>query len=150
MKRSVNFDKLIKELETLKSRNQIEKSLNKVADAVNNGDLDPDILCKAKYIRREGSPGHYKYIYAEDQGSGGAKGKQQEKEVNKKTSESNLKYKKGDIVVVPGGKTGKIISYRKDAEHFTVDLGNGVKESYGEKDLKGEPKKESGSKKEEG
>lgn len=42
-----------------------------------------DLLEKAKYIKREGTAGHYTYTYAE---GGGKKGKQQEKEVNKRTT----------------------------------------------------------------
>jgi hypothetical protein len=45
-----------------------------------------DLLEKAKYIKREGTAGHYTYTYPGDE-KDGTKDKKQEHKINKKTSE---------------------------------------------------------------
>ena len=43
---------------------------------------------------------------------------------------------KGDKVKIKhDGKIGQVKSYRKDAEHYIIDFGNGITEPYGKKDF---------------
>lgn len=60
-----------KDLEDLSLELKIEKSLNVINKAFEDGIISEDLLEKAKYIKRTGSKGNYKYIYAEGKGSRG-------------------------------------------------------------------------------
>ena len=57
-----------------------------------------DVIRKAKYIRREGTKGNYKYIYNEDQGSKGSSKKEEDiistKKVGDIIEHNGKKYKK--------------------------------------------------------
>lgn len=51
----------------------------KRALAIRTGTLSDEEMLKAKYLRREGGPGHYKYFYKEAKGKKPGKGESEEK-----------------------------------------------------------------------
>lgn len=74
---------------------------------------EEDELEKAKYIRREGSPGNYRYIYAE-----GSKGKSKKQEVKKESGIVSNYKKEGDKESFEVNEGGKTYIYSKEIEEF--------------------------------
>lgn len=68
-----------------------DKALRVIQKAFNVGEISGDLLVKAKYIRRTGTKGNYKYIYDEGSGrNGGKKVAVKKKKVSKKESVKNM------------------------------------------------------------
>ncbi len=93
----MNLTDIKKGLEDLSSYIRKDRALSIIQKAVNSDEIPEDILIKAKYIRRTGTKGNYKYIYEEGSGRNGGK-------------KVGTKKKKISIELVP--KEGQIVVYR--------------------------------------
>ena len=70
-----------------------DKALRIVEKAIDLGEVSGDLLVKAKYIRRIGTKGNYKYIYDEGSGRNGGKKVVVKKEKNNKVVGKERKFK---------------------------------------------------------
>lgn len=127
--------KLNDKLQDLLSKDQVKElvekakkkdSIDKIIKSLNEGVLDYDKLKKAhKYIRREGSPGNYKYIYKESEEKGDKK-----EEISKEQREKNFKEWFGDSKVVDENGKPKVVYHGTNSDFSEFNNKGGNIQSY--------------------
>ncbi len=80
------------------------------------------MLMKAKYIKREGTPGHYRYTYANRKGGNQVSASKPDviyTSKNGNTVEKTRSYPYSGSVYLVRGKDGKLIENPDKEEHYT-------------------------------